>query len=174
MFALNSEISILSSHQRAAVETKYKMSPAESCTAVVAVTTSSPKVVIRIQELVNIALVAGIFNYRKIGPSTTYVHVQVFIQVAHIVEWFGVIMHAVVAGDSCGHGVNMMGIGHLNSVENLNQIRTDRRTVELRFSWEGVLNHTWISQKEIYHICIYEWRNQCISEYMFDCWISTF
>ena len=30
-------------------------------------------------------------------------------------------------------------------VENLNQIRTDRRTVELRFSWEGVLNHTWIS-----------------------------
>ena len=23
-------------------------------------------------------------------------------------------MHAVVAGDSCGHGVNMMGIGHLN------------------------------------------------------------
>ena len=29
-------------------------------------------------------------------------------------------------------------------VENLNQIRTDRQTVELRFSWEGVLNHTWI------------------------------
>ena len=22
---------------------------------------------------------------------------------------------------------------------------SDRRTVELRFSWEGVLNHTWIS-----------------------------
>ena len=21
-------------------------------------------------------------------------------------------------------------------------------------------------QKEIYHICTYEWRNQCISEYM--------
>ena len=31
------------------------------------------------------------------------------------------------------------------SVENLNQARSDRRTVELRFSWEGVLNHTWIS-----------------------------
>ena len=30
-------------------------------------------------------------------------------------------------------------------VENLNQVRSDRRTVELRFSWEGVLNHTWIS-----------------------------
>ena len=30
-------------------------------------------------------------------------------------------------------------------VENLNQIRTDRRTVELRSSWEGVLKHTWIS-----------------------------
>ena len=29
-------------------------------------------------------------------------------------------------------------------------------------------------QKEICHICTYEWRNQCISEYMFDCWISTF
>ena len=65
---------------------------------------------------------------------------------------------------------------------------TDRWTVELRFSWEGVLNHTLISpwhsekgllceknhQKDIYHICTYEWRNQCISEYMFDCWISTF
>ena len=25
---------------------------------------------------------------------------------------------------------------------NLNQVRTDRRTVELRFSWEGVLSHT--------------------------------
>ena len=25
---------------------------------------------------------------------------------------------------------------------NLNQIKADRRTVELRFSWEGVLNHT--------------------------------
>ena len=25
---------------------------------------------------------------------------------------------------------------------NLNQVRSDRRTVELRFSWEGVLNHT--------------------------------
>ena len=57
-------------------------------------------------------------------------------------------------------------------VENLNQMRTDRRTVDLRFSWEGVLNHTWISpwhsekgllcvkdhQKEICHICTYEWR----------------
>ena len=31
------------------------------------------------------------------------------------------------------------------NVENLNQARSDRRTVELRFSWEGVLNHTWIS-----------------------------
>ena len=30
-------------------------------------------------------------------------------------------------------------------VEDLNQIRTDRQTVELRISWEGVLNHTWIS-----------------------------
>ena len=64
----------------------------------------------------------------------------------------------------------------------------DRQTVELRFSWEGVLSHTWISpwhsekgllcekdhQKEICHICTYEWGNQCISEYMFDCWISTF
>ena len=30
-------------------------------------------------------------------------------------------------------------------VENLNQVTTDRRTVELRFSWECVLNHTWIS-----------------------------
>ena len=29
-------------------------------------------------------------------------------------------------------------------------------------------------QKEICHICTYEWGNQCISEYMFDCWISTF
>ena len=71
---------------------------------------------------------------------------------------------------------------------NLNQIRTDRRTVELRFSWEGMLSHTWISpwhsemcllsemdlQKEICDICTYEWKNQCISEYMFDCWISTF
>ena len=28
---------------------------------------------------------------------------------------------------------------------NLNQIRSDRRTVEPRFSWEGVLSHTWIS-----------------------------
>ena len=27
-------------------------------------------------------------------------------------------------------------------VENLNQVRSDRRTVDLRFSWEGVLNHT--------------------------------
>ena len=82
----------------------------------------------------------------------------------------------------------------------------------MRFGWEGVLSHTWISpwhsekgllcekdhqkeichictyewrnqcisgymfdyQKEICHICTYEWRNQCISEYMFDCWISTF
>ena len=66
-------------------------------------------------------------------------------------------------------------------------MKTDRRTVDLRFSWEGVLNHTWINpwhsekgllcvkdhQKEICHICTYEWRNQCISEYMFDCWIST-
>ena len=65
---------------------------------------------------------------------------------------------------------------------------TDRRTAELRFSWEGVLSHTWISpwhsekglqcekdhQKEICHICTYEWRNQCIGEYMFDCWSSTF
>ena len=64
----------------------------------------------------------------------------------------------------------------------------DRQTVKLRFSWEGVLSHTWISpwhsekgllcekdhQKEIYHICTYEWRNQYISEDMFDCWISTF
>ena len=31
------------------------------------------------------------------------------------------------------------------SCRNLNQLRTDRRTVELRCSWEGVLNHTWIS-----------------------------
>ena len=31
------------------------------------------------------------------------------------------------------------------SVENLNQVRTDRRTVEMRFSWECVLSHTWIS-----------------------------
>ena len=31
------------------------------------------------------------------------------------------------------------------SVENLNQVRTDRWTVELRFSREGVLNRTWIS-----------------------------
>ena len=52
----------------------------------------------------------------------------------------------------------------------------------MRFSWEGVLSHTWISpwdsengllceedhQKEICHICTYAWRNQCISEYMFD------
>ena len=30
-------------------------------------------------------------------------------------------------------------------VENLNQISTDIQTVEMRFSWEGVLNHTWIS-----------------------------
>ena len=30
-------------------------------------------------------------------------------------------------------------------VENLNQVRTDRWTVELRFSWECVLSHTWIS-----------------------------
>ena len=35
--------------------------------------------------------------------------------------------------------------GWLKCVENLNQVRTDRRTVELRFSWEWVLNHTWIS-----------------------------
>ena len=34
---------------------------------------------------------------------------------------------------------------HPPSVENLNQARSDRRTVELRFSWEGVLNHSWIS-----------------------------
>ena len=32
-----------------------------------------------------------------------------------------------------------------SSVENLNQVRTDRQTVDLRFSWEGVLNRTWIS-----------------------------
>ena len=31
-----------------------------------------------------------------------------------------------------------------------------------------------VRQKEICHICTYEWRNQCISEYIFDCWISTF
>ena len=39
--------------------------------------------------------------------------------------------------------------------ENLNQIRTDRRTVELTFSWEGVLNRTWISpwtQKRVYYV----------------------
>ena len=30
-------------------------------------------------------------------------------------------------------------------VENLNQARSERWTVKLRFSWEGVLNHTWIS-----------------------------
>ena len=34
---------------------------------------------------------------------------------------------------------------HASDVENLNQVRTDRRTVELRFSWECVLSHTWIS-----------------------------
>ena len=30
-------------------------------------------------------------------------------------------------------------------VENLNQVRTDRRTDDLRFSWESVLNRIWIS-----------------------------
>ena len=29
-------------------------------------------------------------------------------------------------------------------IENLNQARSDRQTVELRFSLEGVLNRTWI------------------------------
>ena len=33
----------------------------------------------------------------------------------------------------------------VHAVENLNQERTDRRTVELKFSWECVLSHTWIS-----------------------------
>ena len=61
-------------------------------------------------------------------------------------------------------------------------------TVELRLSWECVLSHTWISpwhsekgllcdkdhHKDICHIYTYEWRNQCISGYIFDCWISTF
>ena len=40
-------------------------------------------------------------------------------------------------------------------VENLNQIRSDRRTVELRFSWECVLSHTWISpwhSKKVYYV----------------------
>ena len=33
---------------------------------------------------------------------------------------------------------------NMKDVENLNQVRTDRRTVELRFSWECVLSHTWM------------------------------
>ena len=39
------------------------------------------------------------------------------------------------------------GVGVIQQacVENLNQARSDRWTIELRFSWEGVLNHTWIS-----------------------------
>ena len=38
--------------------------------------------------------------------------------------------------------VRFLGLVVAMSVENLNQVRSDRRTVELRFSWEGVLNHT--------------------------------
>ena len=50
-------------------------------------------------------------------------------------------------------------------VENLNQARSDRRTVELRFSWEGVLNHTWISpwtQKGIL-LCEMDPRNRSVT-----------
>ena len=48
----------------------------------------------------------------------------------------------------CVFGILILGgSGKISSesVENLNQVRTDRRTVELRFSWECVLSHTWIS-----------------------------
>ena len=56
------------------------------------------------------------------------------------------------------------------AVENLNQVRTDRRTVELRFSWECVLSHTWISpwtQKEIL-LCEIDPRKRSVAYVFMD------
>ena len=55
-------------------------------------------------------------------------------------------------------------------VENLNQVRSDRRTVELRFSWEGVLNHTWISPwtQEGILLCEMDPRKRSVT-YVFMC-----
>ena len=55
-------------------------------------------------------------------------------------------------------------------VENLNQVRTDRRTVELRFSWECVLSHTWISpwtQKGI-SLCEMDPRKRSVTYVVMD------
>ena len=53
--------------------------------------------------------------------------------------------HPAHPGSCCTGESGMVLHWFLLCVENLNQVRTDRRTVELRLSWEGVLNCTWIS-----------------------------
>ena len=53
---------------------------------------------------------------------------------------------------------------------NLNQIRGDRQTVELRFSWECVLSHTWISpwtQKRIL-LCRLDPRKRSVTYVVMD------
>ena len=60
--------------------------------------------------------------------------------------------------------------GYAWCVENLNQVRTDRRTVELRFSWECVLSHTWISpwtQKGI-SLCEMDPRKRSVTYVVMD------
>ena len=77
-------------------------------------------------------------HVQNVGPNL-FVHNE---NIAHVMP-----RGAACAMTLCTHRAvrTCMQAGHpmyMWHVENLNQVRSDRRTVELRFSWEGVLNHT--------------------------------